>query len=405
MIAVTGSGGTVTALRNARNKFMTKQIPEHALALHSTFRNDGTIQLTLDTIAVPEPRADEVLVRVDATPINPSDLGMLLGAADVGTARESGTPAEPVITIQVPEAARGGMAARLEKAMPVGNEGAGVVVAAGSSQAAQALQGKTVALLAGGMYAQYRCVSADQALALPAGTTAAAGASCFVNPLTALGMVETMKLEGHSALVHTAAASNLGQMLNRICLKDGIDLVNIVRKKEQEDLLRGIGARFVCNSSSESFLDDLTDTLADTGATLAFDAIGGGKLASQILSCMEAALNRRSSGYQIYGSPVHKQVYIYGGLGMGPTVLTRNYGLAWSVGGWLVTDFLNKIGAGAAQKMKERVAAEVSTTFASRYSREISLPEALSLDQLMQYARMATGEKFLINPNKGVGSN
>ena len=197
--------------------------------------------------------------------------------------------------------------------MPVGNEGAGVVVAAGSSAAAQALLGKTVAVLGGAMYAQYRCVKAEQCLLLPAGTTPAEGASCFVNPLTALGMVETMRREGHTALVHTAAASNLGQMLNRICLEDDIGLVNIVRKQEQEDLLRRSARSMCATRLARRSCQDLTDALAATGATLAFDAIGGGKLAGQILTCMEAALNRTAKEYSRYGSATHKQVYIYGG--------------------------------------------------------------------------------------------
>jgi NADPH:quinone reductase-like Zn-dependent oxidoreductase len=286
--------------------------------------------------------------------------------------------------------------------MPVGNEGAGVVVAAGSDPAAQALMGRTVAIFGGAMYVQYRVVKAADALPLPAGTTPSEGASCFVNPLTALAMVEAMRREGHTALVHTAAASNLGQMLNRICLKDGVELVNIVRSAGQAKILRGIGARHVADSTSPDFQEELTDAIEATGATLAFDAIGGGRLVSQILSAMEAAVNRKAAGYSRYGSAVHKQVYIYGGLDTGPTELVRNYGMAWSLGGWLLPPFLAKIGPEAAQKLRERVAAELKTTFASHYTAEIGLAEALKPEVIAAYYRKSTGEKYLINPNKVV---
>jgi NADPH2:quinone reductase len=277
-----------------------------------------------------------------------------------------------------------------------------VVVDAGSSPEAQRLLGKTVAILGGAMYAQYRTTKAKQCLLLPPGTTPAEGASCFVNPLTVLGMVETMRREGHTAIVHTAAASNLGQMLQKLCLVEKIPLVNIVRKPEQDALLRSIGATHVCNSSSTSFMDDLTDALAATGATIAFDATGGGKLASQILTCMEAAAVRNMKEYSRYGSTTFKQVYIYGGLDRSPTELTRNYGMMWSLGGWLLTPFLQRIGPEAAQKLRERVAAEVKTTFASSYAKEISLAEALQLDSIEVYGRQATGKKYLINPSKGL---
>jgi len=304
----------------------------------------------------------------------------------------------------VPPAALNAVAGRLDQSLPVGNEGAGVVVQAGSAPAAQALMGKTVAILGGSMYAQYRCIKAVQCLVLPPGTTAAEGASCFVNPLTALGMIATMRREGHKALVHTAAASNLGQMLNRICLKDNVGLVNIVRKAEQVDVLRKAGATYVCNTSSPAFMDELTDALAATGATVAFDAIGGGTLAGQILTAMEAAANRSAKEYSRYGSTVHKQVYIYGGLDRGPTQFSRTFGMAWGIGGWLLTPFLQKIGLEAAQQLRERVAAEVKTTFASTYTKEISLADALRLDEIAVYSKLATGQKYLINPNRGLAS-
>jgi NADPH2:quinone reductase len=339
---------------------------------------------------------------MDASPINPSDQGLLFAGADMSTARASGTADNPVVTASMSPAAMKATAGRLDQSLPVGNEGAGVVVRAGASPAAQALMGKTVAILGGAMYAQYRCIKAVQCLVLPPGTTPAQGASCFVNPLTALGMVATMRAEGHTALVHTAAASNLGQMLNRICMKDGVGLVNVVRKPEHVDVLKKIGATYVCNSASPSFMDDLTEAVAATGATVAFDAVGGGPLAGQILVAMEAALGRKAKEYSRYGSTTHKQVYVYGSLDRGPTQFTRTFGAAWGIGGWLLTPFLQKIGFEAAQKLRERVAAEITTTFASTYTKEVSLADALSLTEIAVYGKQATGAKYLINPNKGL---
>lgn len=375
-----------------------------ALQLRSLVRSNGELELSLHDEPIPEPQAHEVVIRVEAAPMNPSDLGLLFGAADMTTAKASGSTERPVVTATVPERARTAMAGRLDQSMPVGNEGAGKVVKAGSSPEAQALLGKTVAAIGGAMYSQYRAVAVAQCLELPEGTAPADGASCFVNPLTSLGMVETMKREGHTSLVHTAAASNLGQMLNKICQKDGIALVNIVRKPEQEALLRGLGAKYVCNAASPTFLDDLTQALVETGATLAFDATGGGKLAGQILGCMEAALNRTAKEYSRYGSTTHKQVYIYGGLDRGPTEFVRNFGMAWGMGGWLLFPFLQKLGAEGTQRLRARVVAELKTTFASRYTREVSLTEALQLDAIGVYGKQATGEKFLLNPNKGIAA-
>ena len=372
------------------------------LQLRSLVRRTGELELSLVRAPIPEPAPDEVVVRVEAAPINPSDIGLLFGAADIATAKAAGSSDSPVVTAAIPERSMKGMAGRLDQSMPVGNEGAGVVVDAGPSDAAQALLGRTVAVLGGGMYAQYRCVKADQCLLLPDGTTPAEGASCFVNPLTSLGMVETLRREGHTALVHTAAASNLGQMLNKVCIRDGIGLVNIVRRPEQEDLLRSIGATHVCNASSPTFTDDLTRALVATGATIAFDAIGGGRLAGQILGCMEAALSTTAGEYSRYGSTTHKQVYLYGGLDTGPTEIERSFGMAWGIGGWLLFSFLQRIGADAAQVLKQRVAAELKTTFASSYSKEISLAEALQPDVIAVYGKRATGTKYLVNPNKAM---
>jgi NADPH:quinone reductase-like Zn-dependent oxidoreductase len=371
-----------------------------ALELRSLIRKSGELELSLAKVPVPEPGDDQVLIKVEASPINPSDLGLLLGPADMSHAKASGSGDAVKITAQVPPGALGMLGARLDQSMPVGNEGAGTVVKAGKSPAAQALLGKTVSTVGGAMYAQYRLRKASDCMPLPAGTTAAEGASWFVNPLTALGMTETMKREGHKALVHTAAASNLGQMLNKICLKDGIPLVNIVRSPEQVKLLRGIGARHVLDSTSPKFQEELVEALAETGATIAFDAIGGGKLASQILTAMEIAISKTAKEYSRYGSSIHKQVYVYGGLNTGPIELTRNYGQAWGVGGWLLTPFLQKIGRDGQTPLRQRVVNELKTTFASHYTRTISLSEVLDPKNIAVYNKRATGEKFLINPNK-----
>ena len=335
------------------------------LQLQSLVRKNGELQVSLVPVTLPEPGPNEVLVRMEAAPINPSDLGLLFSAADMSKAVVSGSADRPVVTAPIAEAAMKGLVARLDMPMPVGNEGAGTVIAAGSAPAAQALLGKTVALIGGAMYAQLRVMAAEQCLPLPEGATAADGASCFVNPLTALGMVETMRREGHRALVHTAAASNLGQMLNRICIADGVGLVSIVRKPEQAALLRANGAAHVCDSSSPSFMSELTEALVATGATIAFDATGGGRLAGQILGAMEVAINRSAKEYSRYGSATHKQVYLYGGLDTSPTEFVRNFGMAWGMGGWLLFPFLQKIGAPAVQALKQRVANELKTTFAS----------------------------------------
>ncbi|MGY4351773.1 NADPH:quinone reductase-like Zn-dependent oxidoreductase [Bradyrhizobium sp. GM7.3] len=373
---------------------------KNGLQLRSLIKKSGELELSLLDVPTPEPAADEVVVRVEAAPINPSDLGLLIGAADMSTAKASGTKEAPVITAKVPEGAMRAMAGRLDESMPVGNEGAGVVIRTGSSDAAKALMGKTVALIGGAMYTQYRTLKVRECLPLPEGTTPAEGASCFVNPLTALGMTETMRREGHKALVHTAAASNLGQMLNKICIKDGIPLVNIVRSKEQADILHKIGAKYVVDSTAPSFLGDLTNALVETGATIAFDAIGGGKLAGDILNCMEVAINKTAKEYSRYGSNVHKQVYVYGALDVRPIELPRGFGMAWGVGGWLLFPFLMKIGQADGAKLRQRVVDELKTTFASHYTKVVSLSEALDPANIAVYAKRATGEKFLINPNK-----
>jgi NADPH:quinone reductase len=369
------------------------------LELRSMITRDGRLELWLEEVSTPTPAADEVVLRVEATPINPSDLAMLLGPADVSTLRAGGTPERPTATASVPQSRLAGVAARLDQPMLVGNEGAGVVIDAGVD--ARELIGRVVAARAFGMYAQYRVAKLSDCLVLPQGTSPKAGASAFINPLTALGMIETMRREGHTALVHTAAASNLGQMLHRLCRAEGIPLVNIVRSASQVALLRELGAKYVLDSTTPAFADDLTDVIAATGATLGFDAIGGGTLAATILSCMEKAISRKLTAYNPYGSSVHKQVYIYGGLDLRPTELPRTFGMAWGVGGWLMPWYLQKIGQRDAQRLRERVAAELTTTFEAHYTAEISLSEALSPPVIAAYNKRATGEKYVITPNRG----
>lgn len=378
---------------------MSTELPKTGLQLRTHIKPEGVLELSLAEVVIEAPGSEEVVVRIEASPINPSDLGLLLGPANLSTARVSGTADRPVLTAEVPPAGMRAMGGRMDMSLPVGNEGAGVVIAAGDAPSAQALLGKTVAVLGGEMYAEYRKVHVAQCLLLPDDATPRDGASCFVNPLTSLCFPETMRLEGHKALVHTAAASNLGQMLNKICIADGVDLVNIVRKPEQEDILRKIGAKYIVNSSSENFMEELIDALVETGATLGFDAIGGGPLAGQILIAMEAAANRTAKEYSRYGSTQHKQVYIYGRLDLKPTELPAGVGMAWGTGGWLLTPFLQKIGAEGRENLRARVVRELKTTFASHYTKEISLKEALDLEIAKAYNAKATGEKYLINPS------
>jgi len=379
---------------------MTDSVPNDGLQLRSLAKESGEIELSLVRVPTPGPAADEVVVRVEATPINPSDIGLLFGAADLATVAARGRGEQTVVTARIPPAAMRAMAGRLGQSLAVGNEGAGTVVAAGSGAAAQALLGRTVAVLGGAMYSQLRTVKVELCLPLPQGTSAVDGASAFVNPLTALGMCETMRREGHRGLVHTAAASNLGRMLNRICLADGIGLVNVVRRDEQVEMLRAEGARHVVSTASPAFAAELTEAIAATGATIAFDAIGGGRLASQILAAMEAALARSATEYSRYGTTTLKQVYLYGGLDTSPTEIVRSFGMAWAVGGWLLFPFLQRIGADAANVLKARVARELKTTFASRYTRTVSLAGALQPDAIAEYGRRATATKVLIDPSR-----
>lgn len=370
-------------------------IPAAARQLFSTVTEDGQLELSLRDVPVPTPSGDEVLVRVEATPINPSDLAVLLSAADSNafTATANGAAAP------VPEAARRALAPRAGKPLPIGNEGAGTVVAAGDDPAAQALLGKTVAAAGGAFYAQYRLLRARDCLPLPEGIGAEEGASSFVNPMTALAMVGTMRREGYTGLVHTAAASNLGQMLVKLTLAEGVPLVNIVRSQAQADLLRGLGATHVIDSSAPDFMPQLIDAIVETQAFLAFDAIGGGKLAGQILTAMEAAAVRNNPANGPYGSTTMKQVYIYGGLDMAPTEISRGFGMKWGVGGWLLTYQLQAAGPEEIGRMRAKVAAEIRTTFASSYTSRITLDQAVQPDIIAAYNRRATGEKYLILPN------
>ncbi len=374
----------------------TTDIPTSCLELRSTVTEDGKVTLGLSRSDIGELGEDQVLIRVEAAPINPSDLGMLFAGGDISTASsaDSDLPAVAVALTPGVLAASGG---RMGKAMPTGNEGGGTVVAAGSSDAAQALLGKVVGFLSGNAYAEYRVLHVAQCLAMTDGTDPADAAAAFVNPLTALGMVETMRAEGHTALVHTVGASNLGLMLNRICIDDGVELVNIVRKPEHVALLKGLGAAHVVDSSADSFIDDLTEALRATGATIAFDAIGGGELAGTLLMCMEKVASEANE-FSRYGSDTHKQVYIYGGLDRGPTTLKRNFGMSWSIGGWLLTPFLGKIGQEGADRLRQRVADEITTTFASSYGMRLSLTDAVDPEMVKRYGQMATGDKALVTP-------
>jgi NADPH:quinone reductase-like Zn-dependent oxidoreductase len=370
------------------------------LQLRSLVTKSGVLEVSLVSVATPEPGPDEIVIRVEATPINPSDIALLLGPVDMNTAKQSGTAASPVLTANILERAVPALAARFDQSMPVGNEGAGTVVKAGSSPAAQALLGKMVAVASGSMYSQYKLAKAVEVLVLPSGTTAQQAASCFVNPLTALSMVEVMRREGHKALVHTAAASNLGQMLNKICLKDGVSLVNVVRSAEQAKILKDIGAKIVLDSTSPRFMAELIEAVGATEATLAFDAVGGGMMASNLLTAMEAAAAARMTAYNRYGSNTFKQVYIYGVLDTSKTELTRTFGFSWSVSGWLLTPFLQKIGMADVMRLRQRVVAELTTTFASHYTKEISLRDVATLAVAQAYNKRATGEKYLINPTR-----
>ncbi len=366
--------------------------------LFTHISTDGKLEISLKDVEVPQPKSHEVIVRIEAAPINPSDMWPMFGPANLSAAtlsEDKSTYSAPVHKSILPR-----IKSRLGQVLPIGNEGAGVVIAAGDSKAAQALMGKTVAILTGGVYAQHCCVLAQACLVHNDGTTPVNAATSFVNPLTALGMVETMRMEGHTALVHTAAASSLGQMLNKICIAEGVPLVNIVRSQQQADILHKIGAKYICNSSSETFKADLYKAIDETGATLAFDAIGGGEIVSDILTAMEQSGSKDAVGFNTYGSEANKQVYIYGGLDFNPSTLNRAYGMTWGIGGWLLMRFLSKLKPEQVGQLQKRVADEITTTFACSFTEELSFEQAMSPEIVLQYNAKKTGEKYLINPNK-----
>jgi NADPH2:quinone reductase len=376
----------------------TPTTPTTTLELRSTVGDDATVTVHLRRSEIAPLGEDDVLVRVGAAPINPSDLGALFAGADLEAAVASELDGLPAVVAPLSPAALAASAGRLGRAMPAGNEGGGTVVATGSSPAAASLAGRVVGFLSGNAYAEHRVLNVAQCLAMPDGVTPVQAAAAFVNPLTALGMVETMRLEGHRALVHTVGASNLGLMLQRICTADGVELVNIVRRPEHVELLVGVGAAHVCDSSSPSFEDELVEALRATGATIAFDAIGGGELASTILRAMEEVAAASAGEFSRYGSDTHKQVYIYGGLDRSPTVLRRDFGMSWSIGGWLLMPFLARIGPDAADRLRRRVADEITTTFASSYGAHLTLLDVVDPDHVRRYGRMASGDKALVVP-------
>ena len=369
--------------------------PRTSKELRTTITAGGELALSIVDVELPVPTADQVVVRIEATPINPSDLALLLGPADLATARRDGDR----LLAKVPAERLSLVKARLDQALPVGSEGAGTVGDAG--EGARALVGKRVALAPGGTYAQFRIARAFECMVLPDDVTAAQGASAYVNPLTALSMIEVLRGEGHTALVHTAAASNLGQMLVRVCAADKVPLVNIVRSADQVALLTRLGAQPVLDSTAPTFRAELTEAIAATGATLAFDAISGGTLASTILGCMETAVGRKATAYSRYGSNVHKQVYVYGRLDTRPIELDPNrFGLAWGVSGWLLTAFFAKAGLEVIQRLRGRVLAELTTTFASHFAATISLADMLDPDTVRAFSKRATGAKYLVDPSR-----
>ncbi len=375
---------------------------ENSKEIRSNVTSEGNIEISIASVEKPIPAENEVLIKVEASPINPSDLGLLISfAADLDSLNVSGSGDETVAKMKVHPGLMKAMTPRLDQSMKVGNEGGGVIEDAGTG--AEDLIGKTVGVAGGAMYSQYRCVPASSCLVMDDSTTSVEAASSFVNPLTVLGFIETMKIENHTAILHTAAASNLGQMLVKVCKDDSVPLVNIVRKSEQVDLLKNLGAEHVCNTSEPDFMDSLVNALVATGATLGFDATGGGnegKLAGQILSAMEIAANKTAKEYSRYGSDTFKQVYIYGGLDQSPTILNRSFGMQWALGGWLLTPMIGKIGMERFQQMRERVAKEIKTTFASHYTQEVSFEEMLQPETIKAYAKQATGEKYLVTPHK-----
>jgi NADPH:quinone reductase-like Zn-dependent oxidoreductase len=361
--------------------------------LFTTLAADGKLTLEVAEATFPVPTGNQVLVKMEGAPINPSDLAILTSAADFANAEYA--PGKVIATM--PEPFLSGQKGRHGQRLPAGNEGAGTVIATGDSDMARALMGARVACVPGNAFSQYAI--ADAMMCLPLGDhTSEQGASSFVNPMTALGFVETAKMEGHDAIIHLAAASNLGQMLNRICIEDGMKLVNIVRKAEHVDLLKSQGAHYVVNSSADSYMADLRAAIAETGAYLGFDPIGGGQASDGVLKAMEQVASSQMGEFSRYGSNQQKKMYMYGRLDLSPTILTPSYGLQWSVAGWLLTPFLQRAGMETVVRMRTRVQQNLTTTFASHYKAKVTLEGMLERDAICDYRQMKTGEKYLVTP-------
>lgn len=377
---------------------MTEQIPGHALQMRSRISSAGVLELSLDETEIGEPASDEVVVRMEAAPIHPTDMALMFGLADMSQAQARGTSERPVLTAPVPAAVMPVTSLRLDRSLPVGIEGAGTVMRAGDG--ARHLQGRMVAVFGDGSFAQYRCVKASDCMVLPDDASPAEGAAAIVNPLTALCMVETLRRRGCDALVHTAAASTLGRMLLELCREEGLALVNVVRRPEQVQELKGLGAVHVCDSSAPGFRESLTDAIAATGATVCFDAVGG-KLTGRILACLEAAASRSTAEYSRYGTTEPKHVYVYGALDRAPIEIGRGVGLTWSVSGWLLFNVMAALGRDRVEQLHERIRQGLRTTFASHFTSVISLADALRPEIVADYAERRTGAKYLIDPQLG----
>ena len=361
--------------------------------LFTTLESDGTLTLAIEEVTFPEPKGNQVLVKMEAAPINPSDLAILTGAADFENAEYS--PGK--VVAKMPEPFNSGQKSRHGKKLPAGNEGAGTVVATGDSDTAKALMGQRVSCVPGNAFSQYAI--ADANMCLPLGDhSAEAGASSFVNPMTALGFAENAKMEGQSAILHTVGASNLGQMLNRICIEDGLGLVNIVRKADQAELLKSQDATHVVNSSDDDFMKQLRDAIEDTGAFFGFDPIGGGKMVDSCFKAMEQVAVANMKEYSRYGSNQAKRMFIYGRLDVSPTTLTPSYGFGWTLSGWLLFPFLQQAGQETMARMRKRVLDNLTTTFASSYKAKVDLEAMLTKDAILDYREMKTGQKYLVTP-------
>lgn len=379
---------------------MSTTTPQCGLQIHSRLGRDGTLCLSLDETVTPALESNEVLIAVEAAPINPSDLLTLFPGGEHGQLHAELVAGRPQLTTTLPPSVSEAFAGRFDMPLPVGLAGSGTVVAAGDNAQSWLGQRVTALSLSLGFFSQYCKVTTAECAILPDNVSFEEAADVFCNPMTALGIVETVKLEGHAAFIHTAAASNLGQMLVKICREDGIELVNIVRRQEQVELLRDLGAKYICNSSAPGFAEDLVKAIEQTGAMLAFDAIGGGTMVHQLLSGMETAAAARLPVYSPYGSFENKQVYVYGRLDRSPMYIEHgDYGVLWGVQGWVLPIVQQQIGQQRVEALKERILAGLQSTFASRYCRQLSLAEALDPATIQAYCRQSTGEKFLIRPS------